>query len=209
MGRRVIDTAPKRWVISAMGVRFEPGLLSWFLQKYGQKGTEKYTDPPGPDEEIQRKSYAPSRKTRTHLSHFLPHSRINVLPLHIPPLRERKEDIPLLARRFIASHSSKQGSGSREIPQEAIDRIVAYDWPGNVRELENMIQRGLLASNGSEFKLPALETTISSDPRRVGLKRLDEVERDHILRTLEARGWKVRGPGGTAEVLGMNPSTLR
>jgi formate hydrogenlyase transcriptional activator len=135
--------------------------------------------------------------------------RINVLPLHIPPLRERKEDIPLLARHFIASHSTKRGSGSREIPREAIDSLVAYDWPGNVRELENMVQRGLLASHGSEFKLPPLETRISSGPRRVGLKRLDEVERDHILQALEARGWKIRGPGGTAEVLGMNPSTLR
>jgi transcriptional regulator with GAF, ATPase, and Fis domain len=135
--------------------------------------------------------------------------RINVLPLYVPPLRERREDIPSLAQHFMAIHAAKQGVGAKRITQEAIDRLVAHDWPGNIRELENVIQRALLASKRNNLQLPLFETARVTGTTPSGLKRLDQVERDHILSALEARGWKVRGPGGAAEALAINPSTLR
>ena len=136
--------------------------------------------------------------------------RINVLPLNIPPLRERKEDIVLLAHHFLIAHSSKPGLGPKGLTPQVIDDLMAYDWPGNVRELENVIQRGLLNSKGVHFQLPSLGADRGARPLNGnGLKRLDEIERDYIIRALEAKRWKIQGPGGTAEALGINPSTLR
>jgi transcriptional regulator with GAF, ATPase, and Fis domain len=136
--------------------------------------------------------------------------RINVLPLHIPPLRERKEDIALLAHYFLSAHSSKPGLGPKGLTPQVIDDLKAYDWPGNVRELENVIQRGLLISKGTQFQLPSHESVRGARLIHVnGLKRLDEIERDHILHVLEVKRWRIRGAGGSAEALGLNPSTLR
>jgi transcriptional regulator with GAF, ATPase, and Fis domain len=134
--------------------------------------------------------------------------RINVFPIHIPPLRHRKEDIPLLAQHFLSLHSVRQGKEFRNLRQGVLDEMTAYDWPGNIRELENVIQRGVISSRPPEFQLPRLG---KAQPEARGEQRFDSLkdkEREHILGALRASGGKIHGPGGAAELLEINPSTL-
>ncbi|MGD8524212.1 MAG: sigma 54-interacting transcriptional regulator, partial [Desulfobacterales bacterium] len=134
--------------------------------------------------------------------------RINVFPIHVPPLRERKEDIPLLARHFLKIYSTRMRKEFNGIPREDMDRLIQYDWRGNVRELENIIERGCILSTGSMLQLPELvgdSTALSPNNSGITLK---ESEAHHIRWALEKTGWKVRGPGGAAELLEIHPSTL-
>jgi formate hydrogenlyase transcriptional activator len=137
--------------------------------------------------------------------------RINVLPLVVPPLRHRKEDIPSLAYHFMKVYGTLHQSRVTIIPQDAMDVLTTYNWPGNIRELENVIQRALLMSKGPELRLPSLQTVEdnSKGGQRQGFKSMEEIERDHIEQVLDARGGKIRGPNGAAVVLGLNSSTLR
>lgn len=134
--------------------------------------------------------------------------RINVFPIHVPPLRERKEDIPLLARHFLKIYSTRMRKGFDGISQEDMDRLIQYDWRGNVRELENIIERGCILSTGSMLQLPELVgDSAALSPNNSGIT-LKESEAHHIRWALEKTGWKVRGPGGAAELLEIHPSTL-
>jgi len=136
--------------------------------------------------------------------------RINVFPLTIPPLRNRKEDLPLLVNWFVGRFNRKMGKNITSIPAALIKHLQAYDWPGNVRELENVIERAVITSKNSILKLSdRLATSASEKTRAKSSKTLAEMEREHILNTLENTDWKIEGTNGTADVLGLAPSTLR
>ena len=135
--------------------------------------------------------------------------RLNVFPIVIPPLRERKEDILLLANSFLSKFADMEHKIISGFSGEVIRDMESYEWPGNVRELENLMQRTALLTKGpivTEFYLkPELIKPVSSDTK---LKSITENERDHIIATLKKSNWKVYGPGGAAELLDMNVSTL-
>lgn len=136
--------------------------------------------------------------------------RINVFPLTVPPLRHRKEDIPLLVNWFVDRYNRKMGKNITSIPAALIRHLQAYDWPGNVRELENVIERAVITSKDSILKLT--DSLAISANVKTGAKlreTLTEVERMQILNTLENTGWKIEGTNGAAGVLGLAPSTLR
>lgn len=135
--------------------------------------------------------------------------RINVFPIHVPPLRERKEDIPLLAHYFLQIYSKKMGKEFSGIPDQEVHKLVRYDWPGNVRELENIIERGTILNSGPCFRVPELGRDYDEMYRSTGNREtLKESERRHILWAVEKTGWKIRGKGGAAELLDIHPSTL-
>ncbi|MBI5445051.1 MAG: sigma 54-interacting transcriptional regulator [Deltaproteobacteria bacterium] len=144
--------------------------------------------------------------------------RLNVFPIVIPPLRHRIGDIPALARHFVARKSRELGIGAPPpIAPGALDRLVSYAWPGNVRELENLIERELITSREGPLLFDSLQARGSAEqaPARKATKalngptRLDDVIAAHIRSVLKATQGKVHGPGGAADVLGVNGSTLR
>ena len=142
--------------------------------------------------------------------------RLNVFPIVIPPLRSRKADIPALARHFLKRKSRElKLPASPTLAPGAIDRLMAYDWPGNVRELENVLERALILSKGEPltfdrfFSSGQPDVAMTLPARRNRSQPLDEVVSTHIRRVLEETEGRIHGPGGAAEVLGMNPSTLR
>lgn len=134
--------------------------------------------------------------------------RLNVYPITVPPLRQRKEDIPLLVEHFVRGYAKKFGKTITSVSPRALQTFQAHSWPGNVRELANAIERAIIHAKGTvlhavdRFEAPAEEPPFAA-------KTLEEVERDHIIRTLENTGWRIEGPHGAANVLGLNPSTLR
>jgi len=134
--------------------------------------------------------------------------RLNVYPITVPPLRQRKEDIPLLVEHFANKYANKFGKAITSISPRAIQRLQAHSWPGNIRELANVIERAVIYAKGSvlqvidRFEEAAEETSVS-------IKTLEEVEREHITRALENAGWRIEGPYGAAKLLDLNPSTLR
>jgi transcriptional regulator with GAF, ATPase, and Fis domain len=129
--------------------------------------------------------------------------RLNVFPIEIPPLRERPEDIPLLVWSFVREFSKTMGKSIESIPREQVAGLQRYGWPGNVRELRNVIERAMIRSAG-----PVLEIDLPEKTSRSGAASLEEIERDHVREILEATGWRVRGSGGAAEILGLKPTTL-
>jgi transcriptional regulator with GAF, ATPase, and Fis domain len=137
--------------------------------------------------------------------------RIGVFPISLPPLRERPEDIPLLAWLFITKFRGTLGKTIDRISKEMMDFIMSYEWPGNVRELENVIERTMILSLGTTLSIE--EADAGSMPLRavnfqLESKRLDQLERAHIVAVLEECGWRVKGAGYAAEQLGLKPSTL-
>jgi formate hydrogenlyase transcriptional activator len=134
--------------------------------------------------------------------------RIDVFPLHIPPLRERKEDIPLLANYFVRLYADKQGDSPSVIPREMLEKLVHYDWPGNIRELENVIQRSIVSTSGDRFCLPALKINQRNAAQTTDFCTLREMERRHILEALSIARWKIHGSDGAAKILDINPFTL-
>jgi formate hydrogenlyase transcriptional activator len=140
--------------------------------------------------------------------------RLNVFPIEIPPLRERREDIPLLVHYFVSRLSREMQKAIRRIPRDAMDALMNAPWHGNVRELENFIERAVILTNGEELQVPIKELDApTSVGMRAGATRavptLRESERKVILEALEASSGKVAGPGGAAERLGLKRSTLR
>ena len=134
--------------------------------------------------------------------------RINVFPLYIPPLRERREDTPLLVHHFFALYTTRYGKNFDKIPHEMMERLVRHDWPGNIRELENIIQRSIISSQGPQFHLSSLEVIHAKGEQANVFDTLEENERRHILEALERSGWKIHGPEGAADILKIHPSTL-
>jgi two-component system response regulator HydG len=137
--------------------------------------------------------------------------RLNVFPLLLPPLRERKEDIPLLANHFLKKYCAEEGQAPI-LSAEATHLLMQYDWPGNIRELENTIQRNVVLAKGAVIE--SLEIPVSKSATNVtnnsknGFKTMIENERDHILAVLESCNWKISGKGGAAEILDINVNTL-
>jgi DNA-binding NtrC family response regulator len=138
--------------------------------------------------------------------------RLNVFPIQLPPLRERKEDIGLLARHFIAVYSAKTGKNVTEISESALKSLLSYQWPGNIRELENLIERSILLAKTDtieQIPLPAMdETKISSTSNEWYFKTIQENEREHIINVLVKCNGRIRGTGGASEILGLPPTTL-
>ena len=140
--------------------------------------------------------------------------RINTFPIDLPPLRDRGDDIQLLAEHFVRMHGQRLGRNVSEISAEMMHQMRVYRWPGNVRELEGIVQRALISSKGEIVELaePLVEHPDDDDGPRIissTIADLKLVEREHILAVLEATNWKISGPSGAASQLGLPPSTLR
>jgi formate hydrogenlyase transcriptional activator len=134
--------------------------------------------------------------------------RLRVFPIVVPPLRERREDIPALVRYFVEKHGRRMNRTIETIPAETLDLLVEYSWPGNIRELENLIERAVIVSPGPLLRVPLSEITPPSASVGETLT-LRAAERDHILRALEATNWVLAGPRGAAARLGMKRTTLQ
>jgi DNA-binding NtrC family response regulator len=141
--------------------------------------------------------------------------RLNVFPLLLPPLRERREDISRLIRHFLERASRKFGKSLAELAPVLTDCAMAYDWPGNVRELENYVERSAILGRATVLEAiesPAAQPGRAEDKAAVAqpsAESLEDVERSHILRVLEQTRWAIEGEKGAARILGLNPSTLR
>ena len=132
--------------------------------------------------------------------------RLNVYPITMPPLRQRKDDIPLLVEHFVNNYARKFGKTISSVSPRTMQSLQAHSWPGNIRELANAIERAVIHSQGSVLQVTdRFEAAVQSTPRQT----LEEVERDYIIHTLEETGWRIEGQYGAARILGLNPSTLR
>ncbi|HEX2713517.1 MAG TPA: sigma 54-interacting transcriptional regulator [Candidatus Acidoferrales bacterium] len=132
--------------------------------------------------------------------------RLNVFPIEIPPLRERREDIPLLVHYFVLRHSRQMQKRVRSIPKESIEALVNADWPGNIRQLENFIERCVILTQGDELNVPRAEL------RRSALSiasTFEEAERQVIINALKSASGRIAGKGGAADRLGLKRTTLQ
>jgi transcriptional regulator with GAF, ATPase, and Fis domain len=131
--------------------------------------------------------------------------RLKVFPIEIPPLRERVEDIPLLVFAFMEEFSTRMGKKLTKVPRKRMEALQRHSWPGNIRELRNVIEHSVILSSGDTLKLPSLG---EAPARETQTATLAEAEREHILKTLESTGWRIKGARGAAEKLDLKPSTL-
>jgi len=131
--------------------------------------------------------------------------RLNVFPIHVPPLRERREDILPLTWSFLRELSGKMGRNIEAVQAQTMEAFQSYAWPGNVRELHNVIERNLIVHPGPVFKaeLPPEAATVVEDGSTI-----EALERNHVCRVLERTGWRIRGLTGAAKILGLKPTTL-
>lgn len=134
--------------------------------------------------------------------------RLNVFPIICPPLRDRKEDIPLLVKHFCKKHEGKIGRTITNIPSKVMNALIAYDWPGNIRELENIMERAMILSQNGVLEYGEWIPVQKVTGAKVSNARLNDVEKDHIIEVLKKTGWKVSGEKGAAKILGLNPTTL-
>ncbi len=135
--------------------------------------------------------------------------RLNVFPISIPPLRDRKKDIPALVNHFTHKFAKRTGKNITQIPERVLNEFSAYDWPGNVRELENVIERAIITSSGNRLRfMESLAPAAVKEPHQ-DLKSHADMEREHLLRVLEQAKWVIDGPKGAARILKMHPNTLR
>lgn len=143
--------------------------------------------------------------------------RLNVFPIEIPPLRERKEDVPFLVRFYLNKFNRQCNKKITRIPAEAMNMLRKYDWPGNVRELVNVIERSVIISDSSSLQLAeGIEAPEATDYRKIPERRVNTVttplavvEREHIIAILRTARWKIEGKNGAASMLRLKPSTLR
>jgi formate hydrogenlyase transcriptional activator len=157
--------------------------------------------------------------------------RLNVFPIQIPALRERREDVPLLVRYFVQKFSSRLNKVVEYVPAEAMNALANYSWPGNVRELENFVERAVLLSPGKELRVPVSELLTDpgvpssgppshyvvpsraadgdETPASASISTLEQAEREHILRALQQTQWRIGGPKGAAALLDMKRTTLQ
>jgi len=134
--------------------------------------------------------------------------RLNVFPINSTPLRDRKEDIPLLVKHFVNRYSAKIGKNIVSIPKRVINSLQGYHWPGNIRELENVIERSVILSAGSSLELGDWIPKSSTQSVSTELESLHEFERKYIIHVLQKTTWRVSGEKGAAKILGMKPTTL-
>ena len=140
--------------------------------------------------------------------------RLNVFPITVPPLRQRREDIPLLVTHFVQKHCRKAGKPPLDVSLGAVKDLQSREWPGNVRELESVIERAVVSSTGPSLRIgqalrPGSGETPPPATSSGAARTLAQLERDHIVATLEQAYWRLEGEGGAAERLGINASTLR
>ncbi|HEY1233889.1 MAG TPA: sigma 54-interacting transcriptional regulator, partial [Candidatus Binatia bacterium] len=143
--------------------------------------------------------------------------RLNVYPITLPALRQRREDIPLLVSHFARQIGERLGKTITEVPAHVLREFTGYNWPGNIRELQNVIERAIIVSSDGVLRLreplvqgPASWAADSEPvPEPIRVSSLDDAERDHILRALEATSWRIEGVKGAAAILRVHPSTLR
>ena len=131
--------------------------------------------------------------------------RLNVFPIHMPLLCERREDIPLMVWSFVREFGERMGKRIERISHRTMEGLQAYSWPGNVRELRNVVERSMILTAGTDLQAELPEVP---QARTSSSQALAEADRHHILSVLEMTGWRVRGKGGAAERLGLKPSTL-
>jgi formate hydrogenlyase transcriptional activator len=133
--------------------------------------------------------------------------RLNVFPILLPPVRERTGDLSLLVNYFVMRYGRRLGKEIRSVPQSVLRRLSSHAWPGNVRELQNVIERAVIQTRGDELELGSWfggVLALDGTPPQ----RLDDVQREHILSVLERTNWRVSGPSGAADLLGLKPTTL-
>ena len=134
--------------------------------------------------------------------------RLNVFPITVPPLRQRKEDIPLMVQAFIERYSRKLGKQITSIQKETMKALQDYPWPGNVRELESIIERAVILCTGPVLQL-ADKLEITAPTVSLALRTLEETERNQVIKILSESQWHIEGEKGAATILGIHPSTLR
>jgi formate hydrogenlyase transcriptional activator len=138
--------------------------------------------------------------------------RLNVFPVHVPALRERRDDIPMLVRHFAQQFARRMKKTIETVSSETMEALTSYDWPGNIRELQNLIERAVILSHGPTLEVPvaALNARRSSPSgRQERTETLEQADRRHILGALEGSNWVIGGPKGAAARLGMKRSTLQ
>jgi len=148
--------------------------------------------------------------------------RLNVFPIQVPPLRDRMEDVPLLAKHFVEASVKKLRCPKPRLTRAGIARLQGYDWPGNIRELQNVIERAVIISRGGalEFDLPtavpapvparhARQEASDTEPEFLTEAELQRRERENLLVILEKTNWKIKGADGAAELLGVKATTLK
>jgi formate hydrogenlyase transcriptional activator len=144
--------------------------------------------------------------------------RLNVIPLRVPALRERRSDIPEMVMAFLQQSARRMSKPVQSVSRETMKLLVEYSWPGNIRELQNVIERGVVLSRGPILRLGADLLPIegphtSIEPRSIAETKasdsLEEIQRQHILRVLERTGWVISGPNGAGAILDLHPNTLR
>jgi chemotaxis protein methyltransferase CheR len=139
--------------------------------------------------------------------------RLNVYPITVPPLRDRLEDIPLLVQHFVTLISSRMGKKIDQVPPSVMAQLQDHDWPGNARELRNVLEQAVIRSPNRILQLPkgfdAERSHSVQENRSEKFVSLEVLERQHILKVLEATGWRISGPKGASHILGLNASTLR
>jgi formate hydrogenlyase transcriptional activator len=138
--------------------------------------------------------------------------RLHVFPLHVPPLRERREDIPLLTRYFVQKHAQRMGRDIDTIPTAVLDALTNYDWPGNIRELQNVLERSVILTSGNALQVPMHELNgrvPAAIWQRTAPAGPQNAERDAILKALEEAKGMVGGPDGAAARLGLKRTTLQ
>lgn len=134
--------------------------------------------------------------------------RLNVFPITIPALRDRKEDIPLLVKHYVKKFSDEHNKQFEDIPKADMQRLIGYQWPGNIRELVNVIERSVISSPDNTLKIDWSNKNLSGETVASSFA-IEEVERAHILKVLKECNWKINGDDGAAVKLGLNPNTLR
>jgi formate hydrogenlyase transcriptional activator len=150
--------------------------------------------------------------------------RLNVFPVLMPPLRERRDDIPHLVLHFVEMFSGRMGKRIEQIPQTTMDAFMTYDWPGNVRELQNLVERAVIRSDYGVLPNPLANSQVScgsvltgflnpqeicSESAREATDSLENIQRQHILRVLKRTSWVISGPNGAGTILNLHPNTLR
>ena len=134
--------------------------------------------------------------------------RLNVFPIHCLPLRNRKEDIPLLVRHFCKKFEQRMGKKIQTISKQTMDQLIAYDYPGNIRELENIIERAIIVSQKGKLEIQDWLSDRIVKKKEAELLSLDEVQKRYIIEVLQLKNWRISGEKGAAKVLGLKPTTL-
>jgi len=131
--------------------------------------------------------------------------RLSVFPIRVPPLRDRRDDIPLLVAHFVRTFSRRMNKQIETIPSDAMEVLLDYDWPGNIRQLQNFVERSVIFTTGPSLRAPTSELRSRTTANPVTLK---DCEREHILKAIEQSNWVIAGPQGAAARLGIPRSTL-